>query len=519
MTNPNAFRALITYGLLIVVALMLGLMLPYLGNFDSSSLVVAGLALGLVMLPVLINSHYPVLLFGLSCPATMFFLPGHPPMWEIVVLISLSIAIVERTLNKNKQFIRVPVMTLPLLFIAAMTLVTAQLTGGIQLHSVGGGGGGGKKYLAVFLGVASYFALSSRMIPVERRKLYLLLFILPAVLGVISALFPYLPSPLNYINLVFTPITAPTMEFQDAPQRFKSLAFAFSPIIGYLLARYGLRGILSVRHTWRPILFAVAFGASLLGGFRNVFGGIMLTLAVMFFLERLHRTRYMAGVIALAIAGSVILVGFSNQLPYPIQRSMCFLPLKWDNSVVLDAEGSLEWRFRMWHALWPKVPDYLLLGKGYFLTPMDYESMQGGVFANFHQSHISGDEEALAVSGDYHNGPLSTLIPFGIWGGIGMLWLMGATLFVLYRNYRYGDPELKTFNTYFFASGVVSIIIFFFVVGAFQDDVGYYARLAGFSLAMNRGLAQKQRQVVTSPATNRVAAQPEAINDTAPQPA
>src|SRR5690242_10903171 len=244
MTNPNAaLRMLLTYGAIIVVALVLGFMLPYVGNWDRNSLIVIGLALAFILLPVFIKFHYPILLFGLACPATMFFLPGQPPMWQIVVIISLSIAIAERILNKDKRFIRMPVVTFSLLFIVAMALVTAKLTGGIQLHALDqstGGGGGGKKYIAVLLGVASYFALTSRVIPPEKRKLYLILFMLPGMLGVIGVLFPYLPSPLNYINLLFPPISNPEQEIGVAVSRFKGVAFAFSPIAGYMLARYGL---------------------------------------------------------------------------------------------------------------------------------------------------------------------------------------------------------------------------------------------------------------------------------------
>jgi hypothetical protein len=211
----------------------------------------------------------------------------------------------------------------------------------------------------------------------------------------------------------------------------------------------------------------------------------------------------------LGVLGVTVLAAFSDKLPYTFQRSMCFLPLKWNPEVVMDAEGSSEWRFNIWRATWPKVPQYLLLGKGYGLSKEDYDMMGGGEFAYFKASHINADEDALAISGDYHSGPLTTLMPFGIWGAIGILWLMGATFFVLYRNYKYGDPELQTYNIYLLAQCIVSIVGFLFIFGGFQNDVGGFGRIAGMSLAMNGGLARRQAKAVVSPRIKPLAEAPQ----------
>jgi hypothetical protein len=337
------------------------------------------------------------------------------------------------------------------------------------------------------------------VIPRNKWKWYLALYLLPAVFGVISDLYFYLPSPLNYINLLFPPVSSvdPGESFDSI--RFRATAGAAAAVPIYLLARYGLRGIFLERKLWRPILFFAFMALSLLGGFRNVFGYYGLMMILMFFLERLHRTRLFPALLLLGVVGSLVLAIFSDKLPYTIQRSMCFLPLKWRTDVLMDAEASSEWRFRIWRDTWPKVPEHLLLGKGYSLSQEDYQGMGQGTFAKFQASHIDASDESLAISMDYHSGPLSTLMPFGLWGGIEMLWLMAATLLVVYRNYRYGFPELQTFNTYMLAQCISAIIIFLFVFGAFESDVGNFAKIAGFSLAMNWGMAKAPRRVVASP--------------------
>ncbi len=518
MTNPGAtMRMLIVYAIIIPVAIFVGVLLT--DPLDYGTLGFFGLILVLMLSPIFIKWHYPIMMFGLACPMTCFFLVGNPPLAQVVVILSLGIAIVERTVNSDRRFISEPVVAWPLMFIAVMAFMTAELTGGINLHALGGGGGdtggGGKKYIAVFIGVATYFALTSRVIPREKWKWYLMLFLLPGVFGMISDLYIYLPSPLNYINLLFPPSSSLEPGESFGMIRFRATASAASAVPIYLLARYGLRGIFLERKLWRPILFFACMALSLLGGFRNVFGYYGLMMILMFFLERLHRTRLMPLLLLLGVVGSLVLAILSDKLPYNIQRSMCFLPLKWQTNVLLDAEGSSEWRYRIWRDTWPKVPEYLLLGKGYGLSQEDYQNIGQGTFANLQASHIDGSDQTLAISGDYHSGPLSTLMPFGIWGGVGMVWLMAAALFVAYRNYRHGFPELQTFNAYLLAQCISSITIFIFVVGAFQNDVGNFAKIAGFSIAMNWGVAKRPSRSA-NPVVNKPA---KPLPHTTPQPA
>jgi hypothetical protein len=49
------------------------------------------------------------------------------------------------------------------------------------------------------------------------------------------------------------------------------------------------------------------------------------------------------------------------------------------------------------------------------------------------------------------------------------------------------------------ASGISSILSFFFIFGAFQNDVGGFAKLAGFSIAMNWGVAKRPARAASNP--------------------
>jgi len=177
MTNPaQAMRMLVTYAICIPLAIFMGFTMTEIGNRpDYSNLFVVAIVAAFLASPIFIKWHYPILLFGIGCPMYIFFLKGSPPSWQVVTILSLGISIVERAINSDRRFISAPVMTWPLLYTVAMAYFTAQMTGGIGLHSIGGGVGGGQKYIALFVGLGMYFALTSRKIPKEKRNLYVAL--------------------------------------------------------------------------------------------------------------------------------------------------------------------------------------------------------------------------------------------------------------------------------------------------------------------------------------------------------
>jgi hypothetical protein len=212
--------------------------------------------------------------------------------------------------------------------------------------------------------------------------------------------------------------------------------------------------------------------------------------AFQFYLEGLHRTKLLPLLGAAAILGLALLAPVASHLPYTFQRSLAFLPLNIDPVARADAQGSLDWRIAMWKALWPEVPQYLLLGKGYAFDKLEYAEMgRDTAFKSF-----DAGSQGLALSGDYHNGPLSLLLPFGIWGALGFIWFLGAGIRVLYRNYKYGNPALKTINTLLFATFLTRVVFFFAIFGAVESDMLQFAGWLGLSVALNGGVCSPATQ-------------------------
>jgi hypothetical protein len=174
----------------------------------------------------------------------------------------------------------------------------------------------------------------------------------------------------------------------------------------------------------------------------------------------------------------------ANKLPLAVQRTLSVLPFVEVTPVArLDASYSSEWRFEMWKTVWPDVPQYLAVGKGLQINAMELNLAEDLV------KHGRADvSEVSMLAGDYHNGPLSLLIPFGIPGAVAFLWFIYAGGRAMFLNYRFGDPALLRINTLLTAYFIARVVLFFFIFGAFYADIAQFVGLVGFSISLNGGI-------------------------------
>lgn len=119
------------------------------------------------------------------------------------------------------------------------------------------------------------------------------------------------------------------------------------------------------------------------------------------------------------------------------------------------------------------------------------------------------------LAGDYHNGPLSVLIPFGVWGALAFVWFLVASFRALYLNYHHGDPDLKIINTFLIAYFAARLVFFTAVFGGFYGDLAVFSGIVGLSIALNHGI----RKPVTVPAIAKAVEQAEPEPALPPAPA
>ena len=495
--SPVIFRTLLIYLVCVPLAITIGYLLA--NPFDKSTFIYAALFGLLLAFPLLVKWHQILLLFSWHTGIAIFFLNSRPDLWLAIVPLSLGISILERSMSSRMHFISAPQIVRPLIVLVAVVLFTAQMTGGLGLRSMGSSVYGGKKYIFFFIAVASYFALTARRIPRERVWLCVGLFFLAPALNLIGDFSQWAPHWMQFIWLIFPPTV---QEVGDGALfggvRLGGVGTAGTAFFFWMVARYGLRGVFFSGKPWRPLLMALAVGLVFLGGYRSALLLVLFVFILTFFMEGLQRTWLLPVIVATSLTGVLLLVPFASKLPFTVQRTIAFLPFLPKNSAAkISADASTSWRLEMWKALLPQVPQYLLLGKGYAIKPGDFDEMMGQTALAYGMAaKLDASQGSLSLAGDYHNGMLSIIIPFGIWGVVAFLWLLGAGLRVLYFNYRYGDPVLRSVNSLLFVLYLFQTVSYLSCLGGLQmsQDIGlFFLGYVGFSIALNNGVCQRSQ--------------------------
>ncbi len=482
-------RKLIIFVIVLPLAVLLGYLLT--SPTDLKSLAIVGLVLGVLSVPILLRWHHPLLIFSWNAGITIFFLPGQPQLWMLMSVVSFGLVVLDRAMGKRPVLLNVPAITWPLAFLVLVVVVTAKLTGGIGLRSMGGGSYGGKNYVFILFAIMGCFALGSQPIPPERVVRYMAIFLLSGLTYVVGNL-AYAAGPSFYwlfflfpVDVAIHQIKADYLLGSENMVRLTGLSYAAVCAFGFMLMRYGLQGIFDLRKPWRLLGLVLIIAASLFGGFRSIVAIFGLSLVLQFFLEGLYRTRLVLVMGLCAVLGGALVIPLANKLPLTVQRCLSFLPLDLDPVARIDAQNSLEWRAEMWRVVSPEIPKYLFLGKGYAINPADLFLASEAV-----RRGQAKDYEPMIISGNYHNGPLTVLIPFGIFGALGLVWFLAAGGWVLYRNYRYGNPAARLVNTFLFAHFLMRVIMYVVVFGDFSTDIFLFTGLVGLSLGINGGVSR-----------------------------
>ncbi len=489
MSNDVAvIRSMIIYAICLPLAIILGYLIC--DPLDRTTDITVAIVLFMLMLPLLLRWYHVWLITAWNMALIFFFLPGDLPGWALMAFLGFAVAVGHYILNRERKFLSVPPVTWSLVFIGLVVLATAKMRGGIGLNVLGDSAIGGKRYFFIWLAILGYFALTSQAIPPNRRRLYASLFLFSGVTQFIGEAAGLMGGGFHFVYLLF-PMAGGTMLAdigQDTIVRFGGLAIAMSSAVFGLTAYYGIEGILNVRKFWRPLLLLAAIILSAYGGSRAIMLALFGTLALTAYFEGILRSRLLPMLVLGMLAVGGVIVGFSDRMPLTLQRSISFLPLlKLSPTAKASAEATSEWRVEMWKSLVPQIPRYLILGKGLAIDKSDWLD-----YADMGESQVGGEIGGGAnVAGDYHSGPLSLIIQFGILGSVGFLWFLIAGFRVLWMNYKYGDPDARKINTFLLAYFIAKTLVFFFVFGGFYGDFMVFTGIVGFCISVNGGVARK----------------------------
>jgi hypothetical protein len=487
-------RLLIIYAIAAPLALLLGYMVVMTPG--RTTFAFTGTLLLFFALPIFLKWHHLLLVLFWNSTLYFGFLPGTPDFWLFFALVSFFISALNHIMFQ-KSFLPAPELTRPLLFLGGVVLVTAEYRGGIGIRALGGGSYGGRYYVYIFAAIAGYFALTSETIPFRKAKKLSDWFFLSGISAALGNLVYTLGPFFYFLFVIIQPGVAVSQaqgeEGVTRIERISGLAPACIAMLCFLMAHFGIRGLFDIARPWRLLILFGTIGAAFFAGFRSIMVILFLLFAIQFYLEGLMRTHYLPIVLALGAFGCLPILLFSSSMPPSVQRAISFLPVNVDSDILQDAQGSAEWRFGMWSVMTKEIPKYLIMGRGYAINPEE-------LMAVTQQARLglqTEDYEASMLAGDYHSGPLSVIIPFGVFGSIGFIWLLIAGFRVLSWNRRYGDPRLRRINTTLLAYYITYCISFFFIFGALNTELPIFLGACGLSISLNGGV--KRRAPVKAP--------------------
>jgi O-antigen ligase len=473
--------------------LIMGLALPLavlLGYFVAEPMGLGSLAvlvfiLVVLAIPLMLRWYYPMLVLAWNAAIAPAFLPGRPGLWALLAFGGLLIAVFSRAVSAKARFVIEPMILKPLLALTGVVVASAFLTGGFGLRLLGSGHYGGKHYFYFLAAVAGYFVLTSQRIPLQRAGFYVGLFFLGGLTSVVSIVAGLDWAQFTYLWLLFPPVMSMNpdafggpLRGSEAMLRLSELGGAGMAIYAYLLARFGIRGVLDLQRPWLLLLLFLALAGGLLSGFRSFLVLFAILFVVLFFVEGLHRTRLAPALLGLLILGSVVVLPQAHRLPMPVQRTLSFLPGRFDYFAKASATATAEWRVEMWRQLLPEVPKSLFRCRGWNMEARDF-------YATVEMRDLTDELAGTKFVGNFHNGPLSILLPFGIYGAITFAWFLVAGVRVLHRHWKYGNPELQRVNALLLAAFIARAIFFLGIFGTLQGDMAVFLGLLGLSVALN----------------------------------
>ncbi|MFZ3376338.1 MAG: O-antigen ligase family protein [Chthoniobacterales bacterium] len=351
--------------------------------------------------------------------------------FQILMLMGVAKFIVEDVVMRRTR--TMPKSRFDLLMIAGFmgVLTFHGLHDRFGMRFLGSSVWGGHNYVNVFVGLAAFFVVQS--IPMQPKVWAKLPYVVLAVttfdllIAVITTIYP---SSIFKIYPFYSAVSVTGIEEALTGESLTGRVGSFGNfgfiLILLVLASIPLRQILNPKNLHRFICLIIGFVAVLFSGFRSA----VLNTVIGFLAAGIRDLKYAIVLFLPFLALGLFALSFVNsdvfQLPKQVQRSLAFLPGKWDADMARDAASSNDFRKQVW-TIW--IHDYFpvhpWLGRGFgFKSDWAKPSAYNPKAIDYRQT--------VEVQ-NIHNGLFATLDTFGI---VGTIFFVLWNLRILARTFR-----------------------------------------------------------------------------------
>lgn len=423
------------------------------------------------------------------CSGQLNSVPGHLPFRDLIVIGAVGYFFTLKAFKVIKTRPKYTWLDI-FLWVNLLYVVSLYLRFPVGVNAFGSDIVGGRVYLEIIFAVGGYWVLNQVMITPKQAKIFPLL--LCAVSGFLAVV--------NTITYIF-PSTAPTLgklyggvdpesyrreesgeAYNEEDVRTEYLAGVGASMSSLGWTYFSPLTLINPMYIWRFLLMVVAFIFCLKSGHRITMPSMAITLLLAAYFRRGMAAAFIIMLIAIPPAVLVIAgQGTLYELPESAQRTLCFLPGKWDPEVVNSAEDSTDWRLQMWDMMWhdPKYLHNKVFGDGFGFTREELESMA---------EH--GTQEDFLLTNDVHSGPMSTLHAEGCIGLALFLLMFFAAARRAWRLIR-GSAGTPFYPSALFVGigTIYGMFSFVAVFGDIKNDLPNMVLTVGMLNLLTRGLA------------------------------
>jgi len=345
------------------------------------------------------------------------------------------------------------------------------------MRILGSANWGGRAYIGVIFAYLTYIIFQTVRFDLKAWKWLPLLAFIPALLDAgVRILTKFVPSSAIYIYQVYGGVTRAGLDMTIGlvddnalveASRLGELASIGAPLLLVILTYFRLKDL------WKPkywIIFLLLLGCLLLavmGGFRSSVLALIVVLGAGLFREYRWLAIVPATVVTLLGGGIIAYHNYGGwEMPLGAQRSLVFLPGKWDPAAVSSAKGSDDFRFETWEK-WDKAhfKEKPLLGRGFGFSA----SVMGDIMGAYDRRDDYLLRQTLLLTGELHNGFLSVVDRVGIVGAVffSIWWVI--TLWHIFTVLN--TPHLREFNPALtWCALYLSAATLLYVVGSLRLD-------------------------------------------------
>jgi len=407
-------------------------------------------------------------------------LPGGFALRDLIIGLAFSALLVQWSIRRFHIRLRFGLIEAALLLQFVM-VAQAFLRNPVGLAVLGSNEVGGRAYFEMVIAVLGFGVLSTQVVNlklVNRAVSYLFAgSLLLGLLGGLALVFPAFGYAMTAVYAMSGASGAIAryqgVQVNQATEgRLPMLRDIARPLANGLFAKWAPTRVINPLRIFVFLIVIIMLGCTLYSGYRGMVAWLGMMAIASALAHKKMQSFFLVSLFVIPLVLSLVLLqGNLIQLPSAAQRALSFLPGDWDERIVQDADGSIDWRVEMWEQVLTTdryiTNKYVGDGFGFSQRELAFQMNLGDQSRNPELL-----QEYFMITGGYHSGPVETIRRVGYLGlgilllGIGMLAKEAWALILKARNTPYQTAA------FFVAIPILVFPLYFILIfGSYQAAI------------------------------------------------